>query len=157
MTYSEQRFEGKRTFQLFPDSIVIRGSETFSAAYEMTVKLESMLPEFDRTWYRSPGFMSGLKLAAGSFIAVSILHSGFGMSVGTYLGGLASVGVVTGLLLAFATRHKVEYSIFKTQAGVAALSVARSGKQAGDYDVFIGRLVLQIQSCRQKHEAPKPG
>jgi hypothetical protein len=140
MTYSERRFDGKRTFQLFPDRVVIRGSEMMSSEYEQTVKLETLRPEFDRTWYRSPSFWSGIKLAVGSFIAVSVLHSGFGMSVGTYLGGLATVGVVTGLLLAFATRHKVEYAVFKNQAGADALSVARSGKQAADYDSFIQRL-----------------
>lgn len=145
--YSEQRFEGKRVFQLFTDRIVIRGSETFSSAYEVTVRLETLRAEFDRTWYRSPSFVSGLKLAGGSFIAVSVLHSGFGMSVGTYLGGLSAVGVITGLLLAFATRRRVEFAVFKTHAGADALSVARSGKQAADYDAFIQRLIRQIQSC----------
>jgi hypothetical protein len=69
---------------------------------------------------------------------------------------LAFVGVVTGSLLAFATRHKVEYAVFKTQAGVDTLSVARSGRQTADYDTFVQRLVQQIQSCGQKHETPKP-
>jgi hypothetical protein len=156
MTYSEQRFDGKRTFQLFPDHVVIKGSEMLSSDYEQTLRLDSLLPEFGRTWYRSPSFMSGIKLAVGSFIAVSVLHSGFGMSVGTYLGGLAAVGVVTGLLLAFATRHKVEYAVFKSQAGSDALSIARSGKQVADYDAFIQRLVHQIQDCSQKHEKSNP-
>jgi hypothetical protein len=74
MTYAEQRFDGKRTFQLFADRVIVRGAETFSTAYEQTVRLESLRPEFDRLWYRSPSFMSGLKLAGGSFIAVSVLH-----------------------------------------------------------------------------------
>ena len=156
MTYAEQRFEGKRTFQLFSDRVVIRGSETFASDYEQTVRLELLRPEVDRAWQRSPSFMSGIKLAVGAFIAVSVLHSGFGMSVGTYFGGLASVGVVTGLLFAFATRRKVEYAVFKTQAGVGTLSVARSGGQTADYDAFIQRLVQQIQCCGQKHETPKP-
>ena len=81
VTYSEQRFDGKRTFQLFPDRVVIRGSEMLASDYEQTVRLSSLKPEFDRTWYRSPSFISGIKLAVGSFIAVSVLHSGFGMSV----------------------------------------------------------------------------
>ncbi len=156
MTYSEQRFDGKRTFQLFSDRVVIRGSQILASDFEQTVRLESLRPDFDRTWCRSPSFISGIKLAVGSFIAVSILHSGFGMSVGTYLGGLAFVGVVTGLLLAFATRHKVEYAVFKTQAGVDTLSVARSGRQTADYDSFVQRLVQQISICGQKHETPKP-
>lgn len=156
MTYSEQRFDGKRTFQLFTDRVLICGSETFSTTYEQTVRLESLRSEFDRTWYRSPSFMHGLKLAGGSLVAVSVLHSGFGMSVGSYFGGLAAVGVVTGLLLAFATRRRVEFAVFKTQAGVGALSVARSGRQAADYDAFIQRLIHQIQSCGAKHETPKP-
>src|ERR1044072_4108282 len=109
MTYAEQVFDGKRTFQLFPDRVVIKGSQTLSSDYEQTVRLELLRPEFDRIWYRSPGFRSGIKLAIGSFVVVSVLHSGFGMSVGSYLGGLAAVGVITGLLLTFAARRKVEY------------------------------------------------
>jgi hypothetical protein len=70
--------------------------------------------------------------------------------VGTYLGGLAVVGVVTGLLLAFATRQRVEYAVFKTQTGGDGLSVARAGKHAADYDTFIQRLIGQIQSCGPK-------
>lgn len=46
-------------------------------------------------------------------IAVSVLHEGFGMSLGTYLGGMAAGGVFVGLLLALATRQKVEYAGFK--------------------------------------------
>lgn len=156
MTYSEQRFDGKRTFELFPDRVLIKGTEMLSSDYEQTVRLDLLLPEFGRMWYRSPSFMSGIKLAGGSFIAVSVLHSGFGMSVGTYLGGLAALGIVTGLLLAFATRQKVEYAVFKSRAGADGLSVARAGKQVADYDVFIQRLVQQIQDCSQKHENTKP-
>ena len=152
MTYAERRFDGKRTFQLFADRVVIRGSEALSSEYEKTVRLDSLNAEFDRLWYRNPNCMHGIYLAVGSLIAVSILHKGFGMSSGTYLGGMAAVGVIVGLLLAFATRHKVEYAVFKNQAGTSALSVARSGKQVGDYDPFIQRLVQQIQSCRQKDE-----
>jgi hypothetical protein len=65
------------------------------------------------------------------------------------------VGVFVGLLLALATRDKVEYALFKTQAGTDGLSVARSGKQVRDYDAFIERLVQQIQTCRQKPDPPK--
>jgi hypothetical protein len=157
MTYAERRFEGTRTFQLFPDRVVIRGSEVLSAEYEQTVRLESLNAEFDHMWYRHPNFMHGIYLAVGSLIAVSVLHSGFGMSVGTYLGGMAAVGVITGLLLAFATRKKVEYAVFKTQAGVAGLSVARSGKQVRDYDAFVQRLVQQIRTCRQEPPSMRTG
>ena len=69
------------------------------------------------------------------------------MSITTYLGALVAVGVVTGLLMVFVTRHKVEYTVFKTRAGVASLSVARAGRQAADYDAFIRRLVEQIHGC----------
>ena len=99
--------------------------------------------------------MYGIRLAVGSFLAVSILHSGFGMSVGTYLGGLAAVGAVSGLLLAFATRHKVEYAVFKSHTGANLLSVARAGEQVADYDSFVQRLVQQIHCCGQKHETSK--
>ena len=115
-TYAEQRFDGNRAFQLFTDRLVIRGSEILSSDFEQTVRLDSLCAEFDRIWFRSPSFMAGLKLAGGAFIAVSVLQSGFGMSVGSYLGGLAAVGIVTGLLLAIATRNKVEYVVFNAPA-----------------------------------------
>ena len=93
--------------------------------------------------------MSGLKMAGGSLIATSVLHSGFGLSVGSYWGGLAVVGVITGLLLAFATRHWVEFAVFKTISGAHTLSVARSGKQTADYDAFIQQVIHQIERRNQ--------
>ena len=48
MTYAERRFDGKRTFQLFADRVVIRGSEGWSSEYEQIVRLDSLNPEFDR-------------------------------------------------------------------------------------------------------------
>ena len=156
MTYHEQRFEGKRTFLLFNDRLVIRGNETFSTAYEQTIRLEWLCCEFDRISYRSPSFFAGVKLAAGSFITVSVLHSGFGMPVGAYLTGLATVGVVAGLLLAFATRNRVGFAVFKSRGGADGVSIGRSGKQVADYDAFIQRLVEQIKSCEPNPETPKP-
>lgn len=156
VTYAEQRFDGKRTFQLFPSRVVVRGSESLSSAYEQTFVLDTLHPEFDRTWYRSRYFMSGVKQTAGSFIALSVLHSEFGMSISTYLGALAAVGFVTGLLVVCAAHRKVEYTVFKTRAGVAALSVARAGKQAVNYDAFIQRLVEQIQSCGPQPASSNP-
>jgi hypothetical protein len=32
--YFEQRFDGKRTFELFPDKLNVRGAEFLSADYE---------------------------------------------------------------------------------------------------------------------------
>ena len=130
-TYAEQRFEGKRTFQLFPARVVVCGTESPSSAYEQTFALDTLRPEFDRTGYRSPYFMAGVKQTVGSFVARSVLHSGFGMSITTYLGALAAVGIVTGLLLAFVARQRIEYTVFKTRVGVASLSIARAGRQAG--------------------------
>ena len=89
MTYSEQRFAGKRMFQLFASSVVIRRSEVLGSSYEQTIYLESLQPEFDRTWHRSKYCMEGLKLATGSCVALSVLHSGFGIPMMTHLGVLS--------------------------------------------------------------------
>ena len=111
MTYSEQRFKGKRTFQLLADHIVVRGSEALSSTYEQTIRLESLRPEFDRLWSRGWYFSYGVRQTIGSLLAVSILRSGFGMAINTNLGALATVCAVSGLLLTFAARRKVEYTI----------------------------------------------
>lgn len=149
MTYSEQRFDGKRTFQLFPDRVVVRGAETLSSDYDQTIPLATLTPEATTMRYRHPQANSAVWMMAVSMAGLFVLMGYFKMPVeATPVVFTAGLGVI-GLLLGVATYKKVEFVIFRTDAGVDVLSVARSGKHAGEFDTFIEAIRRQIPIARQ--------
>ena len=149
MTYSEQRFDGKRTFQLFPDRVVVRGAETLSSDYEQTIPVATLTPETTTIRYRHPQASSAFWMMAVSMAGLFVLMGYFHMPIeATPVVITAGLGVI-GLLLAVATYKKVEFVVFRSDAGVDVLSVARSGKQVGTFNAFVEGLRRQIQSARQ--------
>ena len=148
--YFEQRFDGKRTFELFPDKLQVRGAETLGADYEQTFRLASPQPEVNRMWYRNRSFNAGLWMFVGGGFAFVVLTWGLGRSFEWFWLGITGCVVLPGLLLAIATCRKVEYAVFRSEAGIEAVSVARSGKEAAAFDAFVKRLAEQIRICEQQ-------
>lgn len=155
MTYEELRADGKGTYQLFADRVLERGSELFSSDYEQTIMLKSLQTEFDRVWCRSPEFSKGMQLVLWPPFVFIILRDGFG-STKTYLAELTALVVIVGLVRVLTACRKVEWAVFKNLTGTAVLSVARSGNQTADFDLFIQNVVQNIKLCREANEAPKP-
>lgn len=59
-TYSESRFDGKRSFELFADKVIVRGKENLQSNYVSEVALSTLTPNLDRMRHRSDWFMTGL-------------------------------------------------------------------------------------------------
>ena len=148
--YFEQRFDGKRTFYLFPDNLKVRGAETLGADYEQTFRLASLQPEVNRVWYRNRSFNAGLWMFVGGGFAFSVLTWGLGRSFEWFWLGTTGCVAFPGLLLALATCRKVEYAVFRSEAGVEAVSVARSGREAAAFDSFVKRLAEQIRISQEQ-------
>ena len=144
-TYSEVRFDGARTFTLFPDRIIVRGKQTLHSDFETTIPLATLDANFDRLSIRNRNFASGIWLAIISFGLSGILLKGLKMSLADFMPLMLFVVGFAGLILAAATFRKVEFLRFKNQAGVVVLDVARSGKQIKQFGPFIDALVRQIE------------
>lgn len=146
-SYSEVRFDGSRTFTLFPDRVVIRGRQWLQSEFEMTVQVGLLDPNPDRLWSRNQHFTWGMWLAIGGFTACTVLISGFHLTFAALAPGLlASLGM-SGLLFMLATYRKVEFVCFKNNSGTAVLSLARAGKNAAQLDPFLTALTQQIEQA----------
>jgi hypothetical protein len=147
-TYSEVRFEGKRTFTLFADKIVVRGKQSLQSEFDVTIALTKLDPTPDILRFRSKGFTAGMWNAVIGFVGCTILVSGFHMSFATLPPGLLACIGMSGILLMAATARKVEFIRFKNDGGLVILDLARSGKHAAQLDAFIDALTKQIRTSR---------
>jgi hypothetical protein len=147
-TYDEVRFDGRRTFTLLPDRILIRGRQTLQSEFETGIPLTTLDPNPDKLWVRHRSFIAGMVLAVVGFMGCTILVSGFHMSFTEFAPGmLAGVGA-SGVMLMLATYRKVEFIRFKNDAGIVLLDVARSGKNAAEFDSFVDAIIRQIRFTR---------
>ena len=144
-TYSEQRFDGKRTFTLQPDAVVVSGSATLSAEFQARIPLSSLDPNYSTLRFRNRNFWTGLWMVVVSFVVCTVLVSGFHMSWGTMAPGMVACIGMGGFLLCLATARKVEFIRFTTDAGVVLLDLARSGPERDKLDGFVEALIRQIR------------
>ena len=147
-TYTEVRFEGSRTFALFPDKVVVRGKQSLQSEFETAVALKALDPSPDSLRFRSPLFTWGMWVALVGFVMCATLVSGFQMSFASLPPGLMACIGMSGVLLMWATFRKVEYARFKNDGGIVILDIARAGKGAGQFDAFVGMLTRQITEVR---------
>ncbi|HWG11111.1 MAG TPA: hypothetical protein VN693_06395 [Rhodanobacteraceae bacterium] len=106
-TYSEQRLEGSRTFELFQDRVVIKGKQYLGSEFESTVMLEILQPTVNSVRRRSKGFPQGIAMM---FAACVLLQSGL-VAPSSYFGGLVIVLGIAGFLLAVFTLRKIEWPV----------------------------------------------
>jgi len=147
-TYSEVRFDGSRTFTLLPDKIVVRGIQSLKSEFETAVELTSLNPRPDRFCVRNASFTGGMWMTLVSFVAFSILVSGFGINFAAFAPVLLFCIGLGGVVLMLATFRKVEFVRFKNDGGIVILDLARAGKSAAQLDSFIDALTKQIRITR---------
>lgn len=147
-TYSEQRFDGKRTFTLLADAVVVIGSAALTSEFQARIPLSSLDPNYSILRFRNRNFWAGLWMVVISFVVCTILVSGFHMSWTTMPPGMVACIGMGGFLLCLATARKVEFIRFTTGAGVVVLDLARSGPERDKLDGFIDALTKQIRVAR---------
>ncbi len=148
-TYSEVRFDGKRTFMLFHDRIYIRGKATFKSDFEIEIPLASLDPNYYRLNIRNGAFMGGVWMAVVSYVICTILVSGFKMTFADNAVVLVAGIGFSGLILSAATYRKVQFLCFRNRGGGKVFDIARSGKQAEQLDSFVDALTKQIKLARE--------
>ncbi|MBE7467236.1 MAG: hypothetical protein HS116_27495 [Planctomycetes bacterium] len=151
--YDEIRFDGKRTFTLYADSILIKGVHSLQSEFETRIILNTIDPNLEILRIRNPNFIAGIRLflAAGAIWAVLVF--GFNFSGYSFLPGLAGMISLVGFLLSFYTRKKVEYARFKNSSGMIVLDIAKAGREVHNFEGFVQKLTQQIKSARA-HASP---
>ena len=149
-TYSEIRFDGSRTFTLFPDRIVVKGKQTFHSDFESNIPLATLDSNYDCVRIRNRIFIAGVWIAIISFIMFIILLTGLKIPFTEFSPGIIlSIGVA-GLILSAATYRKVEFLRFRNKAGLIVLDIARSGKHADEFDTFVDTLINHIEHHKEQ-------
>jgi hypothetical protein len=153
--YSERRHEGRRDFTLYADRIEIRGKEYLGAEYEMTVLLKTLTPEIDRMRVRNKSCSAGFWILFGSVIVALILMRGFGHPAVSGATGPLWALALCGAFMLLATCRRETYAIFKADSGIAALSIAKEGKQREKCDDFVFLVQRQIRAERNSESGSR--
>jgi hypothetical protein len=151
-SYSEERFDGHRVFQLLPDRVIVSGKQSLGGEFEQIIMLETLQPNVNKFRARPQGFWSGIFMA----IIALVLIQGVGLHFTSYWGSLVIVLGIGGLLLSLATSRKVEWVIFKSFSGADALAIAQVGKDRNNFESFVQSTLKQLQSIPEKQQHIEP-
>jgi hypothetical protein len=146
-TYREQRFDGKRTFELFDDRVRVAGSAQLSSEFDLSVPLHALNPEPMRLRIRNKAFWAGTWLLLGSVLGCTVLLSAMQVSYASAAFVLVAVVGASGLALSLATARKVEFLAFQNNAGFQVLAIARSGPDARRLDAFVELIAQHIRTA----------
>ncbi len=149
--YEETQPHQKRRFVLYAETIRVTGS-TLSGDGDQTISLNQLDPIFARSWVYSYYFAVGVwvfLLAICAFLAISIVTEiQDARTLPARLMGMTGSIAAVGLVLVFANRRKIEFAVFRSDAGVPILTVARAGRSASEFDSFVALLVERIALAR---------
>ena len=150
-TYEDRLPDRRHRYELLSDAIYVRGS-TLQTEVETTIPLVQLQPSIMRIWIYSYLFYVGywtflvgiVLMLAVVFIVMIQDPQSFPTKAMGLMCGIASVGMVLIIL----NRQKIECAQFRSDAGVSILGIAKSGKNAGDFDRFVALLEKQIRIAR---------
>src|SRR4051812_34818310 len=101
-TYREQRFDGKRVFELFPDRVRIRGSVQLKSEFDTSVALNALVPTANYLTIRNMSFWHGCWILLGAVLVDTVLLTSLHVepenSIITLFGCLGMAGVVVMLI-----------------------------------------------------------
>ncbi len=146
-TYREQRFDGKRLFELFPDRVRIRGSVQLVSEFETSIPLSTLVSNPTHLRLRNKSFWHGLWILLIAFVLEVLLVTSFHVSPESF--SLVLIGCIgmSGLVLMLATARKIEFVVFANTTGVPILDFARSGPDKGKLDSFVHLVTNHISKA----------
>lgn len=146
-TYADKSPFEIRSYQLFPDRIVVRHNNTVSVEAESVFGLRDLGPEHDTIRVRSPFLTAGVWIAlVAGLIYWALIELTHQDSLGTFPGFFLMLGFV-GLLMIALGLKKQRLVRFKTKAGVPAFDIFQEGPRKREFDGFIVRLQTEIRAA----------
>ena len=148
-TYREVTLLGKRKYQLYSDSIVIKGVGNLSYEFEQTLMLKKISPDYITLRIRPNVAWISLSLSILTGLACETLIYDFPIQ-STAIPGVLGICSGSALIIALATMRKVEYARFCSEDyGSLLLNVAKSGPQKNQFETFVKDLVTQIGHAKK--------
>ncbi|HEU5117496.1 MAG TPA: hypothetical protein VFT74_12700 [Isosphaeraceae bacterium] len=150
--YEETQPHLSRRFALYENVVRVTGS-SLSGDGDQTIALGQLDPQFARSWVYSFYFhvsyavcLLGMTAFLGVGVAMEFPDARTLPTKPLELtGGIA----VIGLVLALVNRRKIEFVVFRSDAGVPMLTVGRVGRSADEFDLFVASLVERIHRARE--------
>lgn len=149
--YREARVDGRRTFELYDDVLIIRGYQSWDARFEFRIPLEHMFPVPSTLHHRHKQFWwSTLYLA----VAIPLLASGIftkyerEFTLWNTAGVLMFFGALMALAVVVATFQWVEWKVFRTDGSHDSVFIARRGPDKAQFSDFVAKLIHAIEVRR---------
>jgi len=143
-TYAEARLEGRRSFSLLSDRLVMTG-KGLSGEMDLAFDLKTLSPIVGRLRVRSRYFRLGFLMSILPWCLTGLAVSVFaGAQVSQWVAFASSVSFV-GLIIAAISVRKIEYARFTSRAGIPVLDISRTAKQSVQFDAFIDAITRQIR------------
>lgn len=149
-TYREVRFDGKRTIELFDNSVRIVGSRTLQSSFDASIPLSGIVPVVNRFLVRNGLFWMGVWLFKVGFIGDAILISGLKIDAFSLASGMLGCVAIGGVLLCIATWRKVEIAQFTSDVGLPVLDIVRAGPDRQHFEAFVAKVLEQVRLAREK-------
>jgi len=145
--YAETRLEGRRSFILLPDRLVV-SRRGLSGEMELSFELATLSPIVSRLRVRSRYFRLGFLLLVLPWFFAMLIAIAFENATTTQVIVLPTSFSFVGFIITAISARRIEYVRFISQAGVATVDIARAGADSANFDAFIDALTKQIQSAR---------
>jgi hypothetical protein len=150
-TYRERFANLKRDFQLFENQIVISGT-IGGNAFEQTLHLQQMVPEFGVLWLRSRRFWYGFNL----FVVVSALSTWFKDKLEGFPAQFMLIGaiclIVYGLFCCVVYFRKVPAYRFVNEGGIYILDFIAAGPVREHARQFAEIVARTIRECKVRSQ-----
>jgi hypothetical protein len=143
-TYAEARLEGRRSFTLLPDRLVMTG-KGLSGEMDLAFDLKTLSPIVGRLRVRSRYFRLGFLLLVLPWCITGLAVSVFGNAHDSQWVVFASSLSFLGLIIVAISVRKIEYARFTSRAGVPVLDISRTAKKPVQFDSFIDAITRQIR------------
>ena len=109
--------------------------------------LNTLNPNFDRLWVFGSPFYAGAVVFLVGLIILGVITIGLNRETLDRITSIAGLSAVLGFAMVLANCRKIEYVLFRSEAGVPLLAIARAGKQTHEFDAFVSAIVERIISA----------
>jgi len=148
-TYRERRPEGRRFFELFDDTIVVRGKNYLEHEFETPIALHTLTSAHGWIKTRSAGFWVTLPVAFLISVVLTAFVGNFLQDTEYLLIGIVAAAIVALLLTLFLLFRKIEFATFQNGQGQTVLTIGRAGPDKVQFDEFVKLLAKQIEKAHQ--------
>jgi hypothetical protein len=148
-SYSDKSHFGRREYDLFPDNIAIRYSDTIKASGESVIRLSDLSPNYHRGAQRSQFFFAGIWMMLVPWLIYwALIELTKIDSLGVFAGFFLAMGFA-GFFMVIVGVRKQQFVTFQTLAGVPALTIFREGPRKQEFDTFLALLLETMNGLKQ--------